>query len=748
MTTLPQTTSIQLPRPVTGGPIGPVAPALAGAGPAQMTASDIWRVIRTNMWLIVGSVLLSTAVGFGLNWYLNRYWARYTATGYVSIQPYSNPWNPDRNAPQPAFDAGNTLIVEQRSQATMLKTDALFTQVLQNVNAEIRKTDWFKQFKRADGTFDAAEAKDDLYEKFLATPIADSKLIAVSFTYRTPRDCSIIVKDIVNQHIENERKRNSDKSIDKQQFLGNLRIRYENRIKELKQDTSLKAATLQLDGYGRPGGVGQKETEIQQLVIARLKAESEASEAKGAFDSAKSQIEQGATPSAVEMMVNQNPMVVHWKQNVAELEVQLRSMPQGEASPAYKRFAAQRDAAQNKLDEIVAEERANNTVMYMDQLNGRVSQTQKDLDQITKQIDKIKSDLADMTTTLSDYLTKKDEEQGYQELLTRVRSQLEVLGNQASTREMNTVDWGPLPETPDTPSFPKIEWVLTMCILMGLALSLGISFAKEIMDTSVRSPRDIARVGQMNLLGMIPHEDDDPQSAGVPLATVIYGAPTSIMAEQFRQVRTRLQHAASLDTTRSILVTSPGPGDGKSTVACNLAAGLALNGRKILLVDANFRRPELHKIFGLGNEAGFSTVLNSIESFESAVRQTKIPNLDVITTGPKPGNATELLESQLLIDFIERALEEYDHIVFDSGPMLVVSETVALAPRVDGVVTVVRARSNSRGLLQRMRDALRQLKAEHLGVVLNAVRATGGGYYGRNIKTYYEYQDGAAQQHA
>jgi capsular exopolysaccharide synthesis family protein len=222
---------------------------------------------------------------------------------------------------------------------------------------------------------------------------------------------------------------------------------------------------------------------------------------------------------------------------------------------------------------------------------------------------------------------------------------------------------------------------------------------------------------------------------------VIFEAPHSMMAEQLRQVRTRLQHAASLDTTRSILVTSPGPGDGKSTIAVNLAAGLALNGRRILLVDSNFRRPELHRIFGIGNEAGFSDVLNDVNAFASAVRETSVPNLSVMASGPKPSNPTELLESQLLLDFIERALEEYDHVIFDSGPMLFVSESVALAPRVDGVVTVVKARTSSRGVLQRMRDGLRAVKAEHLGVVLNGVRSQAGGYYGRSIKTYYEYQN-------
>ena len=145
------------------------------------------------------------------------------------------------------------------------------------------------------------------------------------------------------------------------------------------------------------------------------------------------------------------------------------------------------------------------------------------------------------------------------------------------------------------------------------------------------------------------------------------------------------------------------------------------------------------------NDQGFSAVLNSIDNFAASVCQTQVPNLDILPAGPRPTNSTELIESQLLIDFIERALEEYDHVIFDSGPFLVVSDAVAMAPRVDGVVTVVRARSNSRGLLQRMRDEIRKLKAEHLGVVLNAVRSQAGGYYNRSMKTYYAYQNGHGQ---
>jgi succinoglycan biosynthesis transport protein ExoP len=749
MTTLPQTTGIQLPRPVASGALSTQhAPASLAPVAMQMNGADVWRVIRTNLWLIVASVVVAAVFGFAINWYLTAFYARYTATGYVQIEP-GTPFDPTGRggAALAMVDPNSSLVVEQKTQTQMLKTDYLFTQVLQNPNGAIRSTQWFNEFKKSDGSFDIAKAKEDLYAKFSATPYPDTKLISVSFTYRIPKDCSVIVNDIVNQHIENERKRNADKSLDRTQSLNNLRVRYENVINSLKNETALKAAQLQVDEMGRPGGVSQKENEMAQLLTSRLKAESEAAGAQQALEAAKAQLDQGATPSSVEAMVNQNPKVSRLSQLIDDYDIRLRAMLNaGREARDFKQTQADRDATQQKLDEVRAEERANDTVLYMDELSNKATAAQHDLDGINKQVDKIKNDLADMASTLSDYISKKDEEQSYVEMVRNVRDKLDVLTNNQTSRELNTIDWGPRPEVPDTPSFPQLPITLAVSVAIGLFLSLGVSFVRELLDTTVRSPRDIARVGQMTLLGMIPHEDDDPQSAGVPLPTVIYGAPTSMMAEQFRQVRTRLQHAASLDTTRSILVTSPGPGDGKSVIACNLAAGLALNGRRILLVDANFRRPELHKIFDLPNEAGLGSVLNSIENFESTIRQTKVPNLDVMTTGPKPANATELLESQLLIDFIERALEEYDHIIFDSGPMLFVSETVALAPRVDGVVTVVRARSNSRGLLQRLRDALRQLKAEHLGVVLNGVRATGGGYYGRNIKTYYEYQNGPAAE--
>jgi capsular exopolysaccharide synthesis family protein len=410
-------------------------------------------------------------------------------------------------------------------------------------------------------------------------------------------------------------------------------------------------------------------------------------------------------------------------------------------SPTLQSAQKNKTMIDQRLASAEAQARSRYKTEIVEEMSERVDGLKNQAASMQNQIATIKSETQQDTEHLEQLNLKQAERAADQTKLEKIDDQLDQIAAYNAKHDVAGVEWASQPELPEIPSFPKLGITMTASITLGLLIALGIAFLRELLDTSIRSPRDISRVGSLNLLGMVPHEDDDPQSAGARLPVVIFEAPHSMMAEQLRQVRTRLQHSSSLDTSRSILVTSPSPGDGKSTIACNLASGLALNGRRILLVDANFRRPELHRVFNLANEQGFSDVLNNMELFEHAVQETQVPNLFVLPSGHKPTNATELVESQLLVDFIERSLEEFDHVIFDSGPLLFVSETVALAPRVDGVVTVVRARINTRGVLSRMRDMLKQIKAEHLGVVLNAVRAQGGGYYGRNIRTYYEYQN-------
>ena len=741
MTTLPQTTTIRLPRQATPAqtlavPSVPGMP-MAGAGGKQMTAGDVWRVIRSNLWLIIASLVVFGVGGYFVNKYLAEHHSKFTATGYLAIQPPVRDLLDDDDTSYQI--PTQNLAIEQRTQAQLLRHSSLLSRVIQN-SAMLRDTSWFKQFETPE------DAKADLMDSLSVSPLPDSKLVMISMSYSDPKDCRDIVEAVVNEHIRVQQDLARGRELERSRDLNNFKQRYQFTLGELRREMEEKGSRLSIDGGGTPGRLTGLELELSNLLNTQLEMKLNADEAEQMYQTVMSQLQQGVDPPMIEEQINLDPMIAQYRAqfDAAEVEYAMLHADLGAENPLVIRKKVARDEFAKRLETTIAEKKATLRASLADKLRAQEQSTKQSLQSVTKRVNDVKGHLAELSITLSQWLSLRDEEEATRELLKQVNTQLDNIV-QMESRRIAGIEWATHPEIPDEPSFPKLPITMSIAVMLGLALSLGIAFLRELMDTTVRSPQDIQRVGQLNLLGLVVDERDDPQSEGARLPLAIFEAPHSMMAEQLRQVRSRLQHAASLDTTRSILVTSPSPSDGKSTIACNLAAGLALNGRRILLVDANFRRPELHKVFGIGNEIGFSDTLVAIDRFGEAVRPTQVPNLDVLATGPKPANAPELLESQLLVDFIERALEEYDHVIFDSGPLLVVSETVALAPRVDGVITVVRARSNSRGLLTRMRDSLRQIKAEHLGVILNAVRAQGGGYYGRNIKTYYAYQNGHSE---
>lgn len=752
MTTLPTTSSIRLPR--SGGPGGQVlsmpstamGPVVHSAAQPLLTPADVWRVLRGSFWLLLISCVFAGAIGFGLFWWQKETNPRYQAKGVVEVLRQTRP--DPRNSERVAIDDGVfDLKVEQRTQTEKLLNEGLWASVIEG-NKKLRELDWYKQLEsmagqgRYAGQTAAMLAKDDLAENFSVAPRPESRLLLVSMNSRSAKDSQEIVQMIVDTHISNQQKLTFDRTNSELEVAKQWRDRYARELSRAKERMSQLSGTL--NSGGSPINLSRlniREMEIGALIQAQMKAKLEATEAAAQLDSVNQSIQQGSDPSQVEQMVRMDPTVLYLRRMVDELELQLDSYKdQGPQSRHVQTLKNQADAARAKLQRSESEARATYRNQLVDSMRSVVQSKKAEEESLSAQIDVKRTELGELSSQISEYFSVKDEFDSYKVLQREMDERVALLQN-AVRMDTAGIRWSNMPTAPDSRSAPKLEIYLPVAIMLGLALSLGIAFLRELMNTTVRSPRDVAKVGPMNLLGMIASDTDDPQLAGVPLHMVISQAPHSMLAEQFRQVRTRLQHAASLDTTRTIVVTSPGPGDGKSTVACNLAAGLALNGRRILLVDANFRRPELHKLFNVPNDAGFASVLDSVANLDSAVQKTNIPNLELLTTGPKAANPTELLESQLFSDFIDRSLEEYDHVIFDAGPLLVVSEAVALAPRVDGVITVVRAGKNSRGMLSRVRDTLKQIKAEHLGVVLNGVQNWGGGYYGRTIKTYYAYQN-------
>jgi capsular exopolysaccharide synthesis family protein len=705
-----------------------------------MTGADVWRVIRSNFWLILLMLVLSAVAGYGINWWLAKYHPHYTAEGKLLVLG-----TVEDSSGGPMHESSElnmaTLPVEVQRHKVMLTDDGLISNVLSNASDEIRTTQWFK----SKGT--PQEAKLSLKENLDVMASPDSRLIVVSMTDSDPNSCKVVVQSIVDQYLKGQEERNKNRQYDRTQDLEQQRIAQEGKLKLIDGDISDLQTQLNSDGVtGTMNRISEKDIELTKLLdqyqTSKLDLATATEQAK-AFG-----VQAAQNPDdipVVEEKLDANPTIVNLRSALSQAQMSMSVVEGGgnmmSGNYQYQNMSKNIASLEKRLRDAETKARVRYTAEIEESLNDAVERDTNVVTSMEKQIKDLRDQMADLTDRMENLIEKEDERTQYSAKLSKIEDQIDDVSAYNAKHNFAGIEWAAMPEMPETPSFPKLGVTMTAAISLGLLLALGIAFLRELMDTSIRSPRDISRVGSLNLLGMVPHEDDDPQSAGARLPVVIFEAPHSMMAEQLRQVRTRLQHSSSLDTSRSILVTSPSPGDGKTTIAANLASGLALNGRRILLVDANFRRPELHRVFNVSNDQGFADVLNSLELFEHAVQETQVPNLFVLPSGHKPTNATELVESQLLVDFIERALEEFDHVIFDSGPLLLVSETVGLAPRVDGVITVVRARSNTRGVLTRMRDTLRQVKAEHLGVVLNAVRAQGGGYYGRNIRTYYEYQN-------
>lgn len=736
MTTLPQTTAIRLPRLQSGSQITvPVAPAAvmgAAPGAVQMTAADVWRVLRAHLWLIIIALIVSGGLGYGVNYYLAKWYPKYDAIGLLEVKAGQalDPLGRELNR-QP--DA-NAIELEVRTQVQILKGESLMSKAVQN--AEIRETAWFKRFEG-----DLEQIRKYFKDNFTVAPIVDTRLIRVEFSASIAREAKLILEQTINEHIMEQNKNSTMRLQDRFTLVNKIISDEQTALDSVQSELKEASKKLTRGGVGFSGMMGMLDMRKTDLMRDKNVTDRDFDLARTSYEKVVAMLNRGEEPPQLTEYLRLDPSLTSLRGQVEAYDAELAKVKavSGDLSEIVQRLTKQRDALQERLDNRMAQQKADAKVTMTESMKTTLEDLQRRRDDQQKQLGELVAEMETLNAEYANYQRNLDKEKQILERIRLAEDNKKMLDTVERNVNARVVDWMTTPETPWRMAFPRLPITMSLALFLGLSLSVGLAFLRETMDTSIRSPRDIAKVGQLNLLGMVPDENDDPQSMGGRLPLIIFDAPNSLMAEQFRQVRTRLQHAASLDTTRSLLVTSPGPGDGKTTVAVNLAAGLALNGRRILLVDANFRRPELHRVFDLANDQGFSDVLASVDNFEQAVRETQVPNLSILTTGARPANATELLESQLLIDFIERALEQYDHVIFDSGPLLMVSETVALAPRVDGVVTVVRAKTNSRGVLQRMRDELKKTKAEHLGVVLNGVRAQGGGYYARNIKTYYEY---------
>ena len=310
MTTLPQTTSVRLPRPAGNGQLAVSSgglPALpGGAAPAAgMTANDAWRVIRANAWLIILFLIVSGVAGYFINSYLAAHHPKFTATGYLEVQPLVN-IDPTRG------DLGtadvNVTALEQKTQVAALQSEGLLSQVLQNESSELRKTQWYTTYSR--GGSDNSIVKEEFADAFRATAIPETRYVKVEFTGAVPKDCQTIVREICEQHITNEQQGVMEHGREQSVQLERLKAIYQSQ--ETNFNANMDMLRNQIAGAGGEvgGRIGFREFELQRLSESLNKAENELQSATGQLTSIQESLKKGIDPLAVEQMIQNNQLLL------------------------------------------------------------------------------------------------------------------------------------------------------------------------------------------------------------------------------------------------------------------------------------------------------------------------------------------------------------------------------------------------------------------------------------------------------
>jgi capsular exopolysaccharide synthesis family protein len=300
-------------------------------------------------------------------------------------------------------------------------------------------------------------------------------------------------------------------------------------------------------------------------------------------------------------------------------------------------------------------------------------------------------------------------------------------------------------EVPKDPVKPRKKHNLILAVIVGLVTGLGLAFFFEYLDNTVKIPEDVKQHLKIPFLGPVPLFEI--QSAGNPgpdgnPALVTLHAPKSNASESYRGIRTNILFSSAEAPPQVVLITSAGPSEGKTITTLNLGIAMAQAGSKVMILDCDMRRPQIHKAFGLAKDRGISNLLVGSEDVDGALVHTPIPNLDVIPCGPIPPNPSEMLGSKRMAALLDRLRKGYTHILIDSPPVTAVTDPVVLSKSVDGVLLVIRAGDTAREIVRNSVAQFQRVGANILGAILNGIDVGRDKYYYYQYYHYYYGEDG------
>jgi len=723
----------------------PGAPVSAG-----LTPKEVLGILRRHILLMIIMTILGFIVG-GASWYLLlRYSPKYTAQTYLEVLSPVDKDPMDITSPMVA----KQLKYDYRSSIAALINQQNSLQKLID-SRKIQDLKWFAQFgdiTREKGRA-IPKAYKELKKRFRVSPQRDGDFVVLSMTCGDGSEAAEIVNEMVRLFMSSRKMTKDSEIRGKMVGLNAQKTAVENNIRSAEEALEDVEKSYGLTGLG--GGTNRQFRHTIEIKLDTLETDYDRLlldvEQIRAVIGELDELATGPVSFQIERQMEADPVITSLTQQISLQESALagRLSKFGPSHRVVRQAQELKDSlikekAARKL-EIGEQIRKSQLLNAQDQLVVMEKRLEK-LQGLRKEVQAKKRQL-DLART--EYARREKIRDERQLMLDAIKENIEKHKLMLADPAMPKVRSVGLAMKPLEVSSPRWEFHFPGGTILGLMLGVGIAFLIELLNDLVRLPRDVSRYLHVPLLGVIPDASEDMQLGDVDLYHVVRQAPYSITSESYRQLRTNLKMSDRAKSLKVLLVTSGMAGDGKSSVAANLAATLVAENKKVLLIDGNFRRPGLHSIFpkpraGAAeiehSEFGLSSLLMGLCSYGDARRADVVEGLDVIESGPLPSNPVELLGSYQMQQLIDNCRKSHDYVIIDTSPMLLVSDSKVLTRLVDGTLLVLNAGATRRGAAQRCIRELEDVNAPIVGCVLMAVRAMKGGYFREQFKSYQRYQ--------
>ena len=568
----------------------------------------------------------------------------------------------------------------------------------------------------------------------------ESRLVEVSFESVDSNLAARVANTLVKDYVESNYRSKYETTRQASAWM-------EQQLDELK--AKVEKAQQALVDYEREysiANLGDKENVVQQR-LAQLSTDLTAAQVDRAskqsvYDSARSN-------SAESAAVGEDALLGQLESKSAELHTEYAAATSQYGPNFYK--VKQLGNQISEVEALIDRERKRIMLRIESDYHTAVRREQlltQDVGQQRAAVEKLNQLLIKYTILKGDFETNQ---QLYDELLKRLKDATVSVSLRATS--VRLADAALVPTTPIRPD-KRVD--IAVGLLVGLILGVTLAFIREGLDRTVKTAEDIENQIAIPTLAVIPlgtksrgrygryfarEAPKVPASGNLGLA--IMNSPRSEMAESFRALRTSILLSSSPQPPQVLLVTSAHPSEGKTFASVNLALALAQRGGRVLLIDGDLRKPTVLKALGLGNGegegdgSGLSSYLTGEQGIDSALMSfTALPNLSVLPSGPIPANPAELVSSPAMVRLVGELRQRFEHIVFDSPPLLLVTDGILLSTLADGVVLVVESGSTSRGALHRVRQILDRSGAKTLGAVLNKLDDRVDGYYTSRYRYY------------